>query len=527
MRSTHLFAGLGLTLLSSVANAQVPVGTGFTYQAELRFNGAPINGTADLQFRLYDAASGGNQVGPTETMLGATLSNGRVTADLDFGANAFSLDARFLEIDVRSPAGVGSFVTLDPRKRITASPVALYTVNGVPGPEGPQGPQGPSGPQGPTGPQGPQGAQGDAGAQGPQGDIGPVGPQGPAGPQGPEGASPFTLNGSNAVYTAGNVGIGTSSPNVDLHVNDSDDAEVRLSSPNSVALYLEADTNNGDESDQPAIIMSQDDGKQQTHIGYFGGSNGFSINQYTEDLTLETTLNLDGGLITGSRIDISGTNGWSILGFADNPSGFGGALGGVLGTTNGPGSWGVFSIGDFGASGTKSFIQPHPTDPSKEVRFYCLEGNESGTYFRGRAQLVGGRAVIEVPQDFRLATDEDGLTVQLTAVGPASVWLESYDLNHVVIAGSADIEVHYTVNGVRRGYADVPTIQDNSAYKPQFRNEPFGTQYPQEIRDILVANGILNADYTPNEATAARLGWILMDRETDESASTVGGATER
>ena len=33
----------------------------------------------------------------------------------------------------------------------------------------------------------------------------------------------------------------------------------------------------------------------------------------------------------------------------------------------------------------------------------------------------------------------------------------------------------------------------------------------EPLRDILVANGILNSDYTPNEATAARLGWKLAD----------------
>ena len=33
------------------------------------------------------------------------------------------------------------------------------------------------------------------------------------------------------------------------------------------------------------------------------------------------------------------------------------------------------------------------------------------------------------------------------------------------------------------------------------------------IGDILVANGILNPDYTPNEATAQRLGWKLVDED--------------
>ena len=61
------------------------------------------------------------------------------------------------------------------------------------------------GPQGPTGPTGPTGA---TGAQGPQGVPGFTGATGATGAQGSPGASPFTLSGSDAVYTAGRVGIG-------------------------------------------------------------------------------------------------------------------------------------------------------------------------------------------------------------------------------------------------------------------------------------------------------------------------------
>ncbi|MFN0205879.1 MAG: DNRLRE domain-containing protein [Planctomycetota bacterium] len=89
------------------------------------------------------------------------------------------------------------------------------------GPAGPQGPTGNTGATGPTGPQGPAGNTGATGPEGPAGPKGPIGPQGPigaTGPQGPQGASPFTLNGLNAVYTAGNVGIGTTTPSSALEV---------------------------------------------------------------------------------------------------------------------------------------------------------------------------------------------------------------------------------------------------------------------------------------------------------------------
>ena len=72
---------------------------------------------------------------------------------------------------------------------------------------GPQGPQGVAGAQGPTGP------QGSAGATGQQGIQGVTGSQGATGARGETGTSPFTLNGVDAVYTAGSLGVGVSPPN--------------------------------------------------------------------------------------------------------------------------------------------------------------------------------------------------------------------------------------------------------------------------------------------------------------------------
>ena len=47
---------------AAVAGAQ-PVGTAFTYQGRLTDAGNPANGSYDLQLALFDAASGGAQVG--------------------------------------------------------------------------------------------------------------------------------------------------------------------------------------------------------------------------------------------------------------------------------------------------------------------------------------------------------------------------------------------------------------------------------------------------------------------------------
>jgi hypothetical protein len=181
----------------ALARASGPTTQEFTYQGKLTQNNVVVNGTADLRFTLWDASGLGVQIGPVLAANGVTVSNGLVTVLLDFGPGTFSGDGRWLEVEARFPAGVGSFETLTPRQSITPTPYALYSLN--PGPTGPQGPAGPQGDPGATGatgangaqgPQGDPGAAGATGAQGPQGDPGipgAPGAQGPIGPMGPQG----------------------------------------------------------------------------------------------------------------------------------------------------------------------------------------------------------------------------------------------------------------------------------------------------------------------------------------------------
>lgn len=192
---------------------------------------------------------------------------------------------------------------------------------------------------------------------------------------------------------------------------------------------------------------------------------------------------------------------------------------GVWGLTYSSSGYGMYCSGDFGASGNKYFVQPHPSDASKEIRYVCLEGNESGTYFRGSAELNEGSAIIEVPEDFRLVSEEKGLTVQVTPTGPALVWVEETNLERIVVRGDMDVSFHYFVNGVRRGFADHEPMRENVDWVPRYRGVPYGTQYPQAVRDILVENGTLNPDFTPNEATANKLGWTLIDLSDEADPS--------
>lgn len=185
---------------------------------------------------------------------------------------------------------------------------------------------------------------------------------------------------------------------------------------------------------------------------------------------------------------------------------------GVHGRTASPNGYALYGEGNFAATGVKSFVQPHPSDASRTISFVCLEGNEAGTYFRGSARLIGGSAEIPVPDEWQLVTEEAGITVQVTATGgPSVLWVEHKARTRIVVRGEPDCAFDYFVQGVRRGFAGFTAVRENRAYRPVVRGVPFGTQYPDALRAILVENGTLNADFTPNEATAARLGWELED----------------
>ncbi len=119
---------------AAVASA-VPLGTGITYQGRLTDNGVAPTGIYDLQFTLWDALTGGAQVSGSaaDTVDNATVTNGLFTVMIndagEFGPNAFTGDARWVQIGVRPGASAGPFTILSPRQPLTAAPYALFALN--------------------------------------------------------------------------------------------------------------------------------------------------------------------------------------------------------------------------------------------------------------------------------------------------------------------------------------------------------------------------------------------------------------
>lgn len=165
--------------------AAAPTSTAFTFQGQLKDAGVPADGGFDMRFSLFDVAAGGVAAAGPLVHDGSAgnppevdVVNGLFNVQLDFGA-VYDGTALWLHIEVR-PHGVGGYTALTPRQPLTATPFALYALDG------------------------------------------------------PGGSGPWSTNGAD-IYNnnAGNVGIGTNSPATSLHVfhPGSSTGEIQFSSP--------------------------------------------------------------------------------------------------------------------------------------------------------------------------------------------------------------------------------------------------------------------------------------------------------
>ncbi|MBW2071310.1 MAG: hypothetical protein JRI89_08645 [Deltaproteobacteria bacterium] len=178
-------------------------------------------------------------------------------------------------------------------------------------------------------------------------------------------------------------------------------------------------------------------------------------------------------------------------------------------------------------SGSKDFVQPHPTDPSKEIMYASLEGGENGVYVRGTAALKDGVAEINLPEHFALVASEEGVTVQVTPLESChGLFVAEKSPQRIVVmesqGGTGDISFDYLVMGVRRGFEEHEVVRENRHIKPppsmsQERYEAW-VALPENRgrRALLIENGTLTREGRINEGTASRLGWKLGPRTEAE-----------
>ena len=207
------------------------------------------------------------------------------------------------------------------------------------------------------------------------------------------------------------------------------------------------------------------------------------------------------------------TKGYGLLGISTYAGAYGIKVDPVTGANLSEGylgyaPFGVYARGDLGVTGTKVIIDPHPTEPTKVIRYAAMEGPEAGTYFRGRGRFVNHQAVIDVPESFRDVTEEEGMTVHITPIGgAAAVGVTSLSLDQIVAESTRDVEFSYIVYGVRKGYKDFESIVESDDFIPASADARMPAYLNAAQKQRLIDNGTYNADGTVNMRTALRLGW--------------------
>lgn len=116
-----------VVVLLSTANLLAQT-SGFSYQGNLVDMGTPANGTYIMTFSIWDAATGGTQIGETTTEQNITAVNGIFTTSVIFDDAAFTGSERYLEIALKRTPGE-SFTLLAPRQEILSAPYSVKSKN--------------------------------------------------------------------------------------------------------------------------------------------------------------------------------------------------------------------------------------------------------------------------------------------------------------------------------------------------------------------------------------------------------------
>lgn len=233
-----VIACVGVTLASVCpAHAQ---STAFTYNGRLTGNGAVVSGPYEMQFTLYDAINGNVVAGPLAP-IPVDVVNGLFTVRIDFGAGVFTGPARWLDVAVR-PAGGGNFTSLTPRHEVTSSPYSIRSQSA---------------------------ATADGGGGG-------------------GGDSVWSVNGGNAYYNTGNVGVGTTTPATRLTVSSSGYGVEHTDGIRRLSTYVSASGGwLGTRSNDPLNFFVNDGGARMTIDT--GGRVGIGTTTPAARLTVRTT----------------------------------------------------------------------------------------------------------------------------------------------------------------------------------------------------------------------------------------------
>ncbi len=131
MTSYPGFRAFALTVVAILATtmAVADPGTAFTYQAQIEDGGTPVTGTISGRYALFDAETGGSQVGSTLTPSDVIITDGLLIQELDFGPGIFDGTELFLQVEIDTDGGADSFVLLGDRTKVAPTPYSIYAEN--------------------------------------------------------------------------------------------------------------------------------------------------------------------------------------------------------------------------------------------------------------------------------------------------------------------------------------------------------------------------------------------------------------
>jgi hypothetical protein len=472
MHARILAAAVLLAVVGTVGTASAQVGTAFTYQGQLKDNGQPVNGSADVRFTLFGQQSGGSPIGSAVTASNVTVANGLFTTPVDFGVAPYTATDPnlWMQIEVRSPAGVGGFSLLGARQKLAPTPFSLAT-------------------RGLT-----VGANGDVQLRTEFGATRILGlAQGNAlstnllvQAGGTLVSNGTAQNGGQLTLRAGNANLSAASA---PPIGTSGGNDVVIQGGENTATFLYGDRFSGN-----IRFIAGDSGTgtgNQPERMRILGDNGFVGIGTTAP---SRTLDVNGGGIFADTLSVTnkvqlspannGSNDGALVAFKANGTspvwfttgiavtgGFptGGYQSGLVNNAVTSVVGGMFI--NYSTDQTtlfatiKNFVEPNPRDASTDIYYASLEGPEAAMYIRGTGTLQNGRAIISLPTHFSDLASSQGITVLVTPLSADSMGLAvvgksttSFEVRELM-RGTGTYSFDWEVKAVRAQHLDYKVIR--------------------------------------------------------------------
>ena len=250
------------------------------------------------------------------------------------------------------------------------------------------------------------------------------------------------------VTNAGNIGIGTASPAVKLHVYDTTQGRIAIETSGSRRFDIVGDGDGlvfRDQSASANRITLSTAGALKLHT-YGSGTN-------TGTATKTLAVNSSGEVI---ELDVS-SNGTGV----GNEVAFWKDTDTVSGSQSLTWNGSTFYINGTLEATEKSFVIDHPTLPGKRLVYGVLEGPEHAVYCRGK---ISGE-VIQLPEEWTGLVDQESITVQLTPIGRhQNLYVVDIKNNQVLIRNgdllSSRISAHYFIQATRKDVKPLATVRE-------------------------------------------------------------------